>query len=67
MKHIKRILLIMGLTVASMVGCVALSMPGPGPCFCDPGPDLVCALEDYLHSHSAMYICSGLPRWGKLP
>ena len=53
--------------LATPVGCVALSMPGPAPCYCDPGPNLGCALADYLHEQHTAFVCGGQERWGRLP
>jgi hypothetical protein len=65
--HIRCIAVILTLTLGSLVGCVALSMPGTGPCYCDPGPNLGCALADYLHRQHTAFVCGGQARWGRLP
>lgn len=40
-------------------------MPGPGPCYCDPGTDPVCIVEDWLHQ--GFYLCGEELREGRLP
>ena len=67
MKVAKRVALIVAIALACTVGCIAASMPGPGPCYCDPGSNFGCALEDYMHFQSTVFVCGGEARWGRLP
>jgi len=66
-RRIRRTIVILAVTLGCLVGCVALSMPGPAPCYCEPGSNLGCALADYLHRQHTAFTCGGEARWGRLP